>query len=88
MVYVNRSGYEEGLAFGGGSFAIGAMGETLAEAPLLEPALVIATIDPDRTRAARAAYPLVRDERPGLLARELRRIARGEGLEADEENGR
>ena len=88
MVYVNRSGYEEGLAFGGGSFAIGAMGETLAEAPLLEPALVVATIDPDRTRAARAAYPLVRDERPGLLARELRRIARGEGIETDEEDGR
>lgn len=88
VVYVNRSGYEEGLAFGGGSFALGAMGETLAEAPLLEEALVLATVDPDRTRAARAAYPLVRDERPGLLARELRRVACSDAVDGDAEEGR
>jgi len=88
VIYVNRSGYEEGLAFGGGSFALGAMGDALAEAPLLEEALVVATLDPDRTRAARAAYPLMRDERPGLLARELRRVARGDALDGDEEDGR
>ncbi|MCE5248274.1 carbon-nitrogen hydrolase [bacterium] len=74
--YCNRSGFEEGIAFSGASFAVGAGGQILAEAPALEPALVVAEIDQEETRLARAAYPLVRDERIELLRRELRRIAR------------
>ncbi len=76
VLYCNRAGYEEGLAFAGGSFAVGARGELLAEAPALEPALLLVDLDPEDTREARAACPFVRDERIDLLARELRRILR------------
>lgn len=74
--YVNRSGYEDGLAFAGGSFAVGAGGQVLAQAPVLEPALTLVDFDEEDVRLARAAYPLVRDERPELALRELERIAR------------
>lgn len=76
VLYANRAGYEEGIAFAGGSFAVGPTGEMLGEAPALEPALLIVDVDPEDTRAARAECPLVRDERIDLLARELRRILR------------
>lgn len=76
VVYVNRVGYEDGVAFAGGSFACGPGGEILAEAPALEAHTMVVEIDPEATRAARAQYPLVRDERPDLIARELLRIAR------------
>lgn len=73
--YCNRSGFEDGLGFAGGSFATGASGELLGTAPPLEEARLSIDLDPAQTRVARAAYPLVRDERIHLLARELLRIA-------------
>lgn len=71
LVYVNRTGFEDGLGFAGASFAVDAGGELIAQAPDLEPHLLLVTLDPEKTRAARAACPLVRDERPALLARSL-----------------
>ncbi|NJN64236.1 MAG: carbon-nitrogen hydrolase, partial [Acidobacteria bacterium] len=76
MLYVNRVGYEDGVAFAGRSFACGPGGEILAQAGDLDPEHVVVEIDPEATRAARAHYPLVRDERPQLIARELLRVAR------------
>jgi len=76
VAYVNRAGYEDGVAFAGGSFAVGPGGELLAEARPLEEDILLVDVDPEATRRARAAYPLVRDERPVLIARELERIVR------------
>lgn len=76
IVCVHRAGYEDGLAFSGASFACGPGGEMLAEARPSDPDLIVVKLDPEKTRAARAAYPLVRDERPELIARELLRTLR------------
>jgi predicted amidohydrolase len=74
VIYVGRSGFEDGLAFAGESFAVGPGGELLGPKCGLDPELAIVELDPARTRAARAANPFVRDERPDLIARELGRI--------------
>lgn len=87
VIYVGRAGFEDGLAYAGGSYAVGPGGEPLTEPLGIEAELAYVTIDPERTRASRAAYPLLRDERPDLLARELLRAhARRVGMSPDEES--
>jgi len=76
VIYVNRVGCEEGLTFGGGSTAIDPFGRVAVEAPALEEALVFADLEPEVLRRARAAYPLLRDEKLELCHRELGRIRR------------
>jgi NAD+ synthase (glutamine-hydrolysing) len=76
MVYVNRIGCEDGLTFGGGSIVVDPFGRVVAEIPALEDALVVAELDGEALRRARAAYPLLRDERLDLVHRELERIRR------------
>jgi len=78
-VWVNRSGFEDGLAFAGASFGVTPAGAVIAEAPPLEESLLTLEIDDDEIRAARAAYPVVRDERPHLLSREFARVDRRKG---------
>jgi predicted amidohydrolase len=48
----------------------------LAEGPDFEEALVLAEVEPDRIRRARLALPLLRDEQPDLMYRELTRLLR------------
>ena len=69
----NRVGFEDGLCYWGGAAIVGPEGETLAQGPDFEEALVVAEIDPDRIRRARLALPLLRDEQPELLQRSLAR---------------
>ncbi len=78
-VWINRSGFEDGLAFAGASFAVTPTGAVIAEAPPLEDSLLSLDIDDDEIRAARAAYPVVRDERPHLLSKEFARVDRERG---------
>ena len=65
---------DESISFWGGSEVIGPGGESLARAPLYDEALVYADVALDDVRRERIALPLLRDERPELLARELGRI--------------
>jgi predicted amidohydrolase len=74
VVYVNRVGYEDGLNFGGGSIAFDPFGRALASAPALEAGVVVAELDDEVLRRARAAYPLLRDENIELVHREVARI--------------
>jgi predicted amidohydrolase len=74
VVYVNRVGYEDGLNFGGGSIAIDPFGRTLAALPGLAAGVVVAELDGEVLRRARAAYPLLRDENVELVHREVSRI--------------
>ena len=71
---VNRVGFEDGLCFWGGSLVVGPDGRTLAEAPQLDSALVVAEFDPEQLRRARLATPLARDEQLLLTCEELDRI--------------
>lgn len=86
VALVGRTGYEDGLAYAGASYAVGPGGEALTAQLGLEPEVRLVTLDPDRTRIARAGYPLLRDERPELIVRELQRaMARRHDLPFDED---
>jgi len=74
VIHCNRVGFEDGLNFWGGSSIADPNGEFLAQAPYFEPALLVHTIDLNQLHRSRSRLPLLRDERTGLLARELSRI--------------
>lgn len=74
VLYANRVGYEDGWAFQGGSFVCAPTGELVARAKSLKEEILVADL-PDRIlRRARANAPLLRDEKPDLVRREIDRI--------------
>lgn len=74
VFHCNRVGYEDGVAFGGYSSVLGPDGDTLARGEHFEESLVTATINPESVRFKRRGLPLLRDERPELVLKELQRI--------------
>jgi predicted amidohydrolase len=74
IFHCNRVGYEDGIAFGGSSAVVGPGGETISKGEHFEECLVTATVDPEQVRFKRRGLPLLRDERPELVQRELARI--------------
>jgi predicted amidohydrolase len=84
VVFCNRVGVEESVSFWGGSEVIGPNGQAVFSAPLYDEGLYSADISTADIRRARIALPLLRDERPELHIRELRRIvAQRAGLMPD-----
>ncbi|MCC7452250.1 MAG: hypothetical protein IT324_32920 [Anaerolineae bacterium] len=77
VIHCNRVGFEDGLNFWGGSTIVDPDGEFCITGPMHEEALLIQTIDLNQLRRTRARLPLLRDERTGLLSRELQRIIGG-----------
>lgn len=63
VVYCNRVGYEDGVAFWGGSRVVGPDGEVIGEIGGSDETLLWSELDFARLRNARIAYPLLRDER-------------------------
>ncbi len=76
VITVNRVGFEDGLCFWGGSSVIGPDGRTIAQAPMLDESLTMATFDSTDLRRQRLIMPLARDERLLLTIEELNRIKR------------
>lgn len=74
IVYVNRTGCEDGLTFGGGSMVVDPFGRVIEELPPLEEGLTVVQLEAQVLRRARTAYPLLRDERLELVRREIERI--------------
>jgi len=74
MVFVNRVGFEDGLCFWGRSMVVGPDAQIIAEAPLFEESLVVASFDSAELRRQRMLAPLGRDERLLLTLEELNRI--------------
>jgi predicted amidohydrolase len=84
VVFVNRVGVDESVTFWGGSQVIDPAGEVRYEAPLLDEGLFVTEIDLDDVRRERVALPLLRDERPDLVQRQLERLLRERaGIEPD-----
>ena len=84
VVFCNRVGVDESVSFWGGSMVLGPTGDVLVEAPLYEEALVFADVELGDIRRERIGLPLLRDERPELMVRELGRIvAERAGLAED-----
>jgi predicted amidohydrolase len=71
---VGRVGFEDGLGFWGGSTVFDPHGELVVRGPNHEEELIMAELDLRQLHRARARLPLLRDERPDLIQRELKRI--------------
>ncbi len=85
VVFVNRVGIDESIAFWGGSEVIGPSGRPIFSAPLYDEGLFLVNVELADIRRERISLPLLRDERPELLVRELERIvAERAGLALDE----
>jgi len=78
VIFSNRVGMEDGIAFWGGSHVLAPDGKTLAAAPEFDDALVCAGIDTDALRRARLDLPILRDEQRELVRHELGRVAKFE----------
>jgi predicted amidohydrolase len=76
VIFVNRVGIEDGIAFWGGSEVVAPDGTVVARAPDFAEALLIAEIDEHLVARERDRNPLIRDERPELVLAQLMR-ARG-----------
>lgn len=84
VVFCNRVGVDESLSFWGGSEVIGPTGAPVFSAPMFDEGLYLVDVDLADVRRERISLPLLRDERPELVAREWRRlIAERSGLAAD-----
>ncbi len=74
VVFCNRVGVDETISFWGGSEVIAPSGEAVFTAPLFEEGLHFVDVELGDVRRERIGLPLLRDERPELHLRELRRI--------------
>ena len=84
VVFCNRVGVDESISFWGGSEVISPGGRALFSAPLWDEGLFTVDVDLADIRRERITLPLLRDERPELVARELARIvAERAGLASD-----
>jgi NAD+ synthase (glutamine-hydrolysing) len=77
VAHANRAGFEDGLNFWGGSTVFGPDGNLVVQGPYFEEALTTTEIDLNQLHRTRARMPLLRDERPELVQRELERILHG-----------
>jgi predicted amidohydrolase len=74
IVHTNRTGFEDGVTFWGGSTVYSPEGNLVVQGPYYEEALVTATLDLQDIRRARIRLPLLRDERVRLTMREMTRV--------------
>ena len=74
VLHCNRVGYEDGKNFWGGSSVVDPDGEFMTHGLYFDEALITQELDLNQLHRTRARLPLLRDERPGLVRRELGRI--------------
>jgi predicted amidohydrolase len=77
VLYSNRVGLEDGVAFAGGSFIFNPMGQRLAQAAYFQPELLVRELDMNEVRKARKNWPFKRDDKPEVTLEALQRIVRG-----------
>ncbi len=71
VVFANRVGHEDGIAFWGGSEVVAPDGTVVARAPEFDEHLLVAELDTDLVARERARNPLIRDERRDLVVATL-----------------
>lgn len=74
FAHANRVGFEDGLNFFGGSTIYDPDGRQIARAAYNDESLTLAEIDLAQLRRTRTRLPLLRDENPQMVQRELARI--------------
>jgi predicted amidohydrolase len=76
VIFVNRVGVDESITFWGGSEVVSPTGQSVFSAPIHDEGLYLARLDPADVRRERIATPLLRDERPEVVMRQLDQIMR------------
>lgn len=79
VIMCNRVGYEDGKNFWGGSLVVNPEGEFMTHGLYFDEALITQQIDLNQLHRTRSRNPLLRDERPQLVQRELARILNEDG---------
>jgi predicted amidohydrolase len=79
VIMCNRVGYEDGKNFWGGSLVVNPEGEFLTHGLYFDETLITQPIDLNQLHRTRSRNPLLRDERPQLVQRELARILHEDG---------
>jgi predicted amidohydrolase len=74
VIFVNRVGVDESITFWGGSEIVAPDGSSVFRAPTHDAGLYLASIEPAELRRERIASPLLRDERPEVVIRQLDQI--------------
>jgi predicted amidohydrolase len=74
VVFCNRVGVDESISFWGGSEVIAPSGRPIFSAPFWDEGLFSVDVDLADIRRERISLPVLRDERPELIARELDRV--------------
>jgi predicted amidohydrolase len=74
MIYGNRSGFEDGVGFWGGSEILDPFGREVAKAKYYEEDFILGEVSLESVRRKRAMAPLLRDEDIDLTINELLRI--------------
>lgn len=76
LVYCNRTGFEDGKFFAGGSFIYNPAGELIAKASYVDEDFLIKEINLDEIRTIRKKWPYKRDDKPEIILEVLKRIVR------------
>ncbi len=74
VIYCNRVGFEDGVAFAGGSFAFDPWGTLVKRAPDLEEAFLVVDLDFDELNRARRTWSFLRDDKPEVIFQSLSRL--------------
>jgi predicted amidohydrolase len=74
VIHTNRVGFEDGLHFWGGAAVFDPAGKLVDRAPYFDEHMMQVKLDLNELHRVRARLPLLRDERTGLMQRELSRI--------------
>ncbi len=76
VLYCNRSGFEDGVGFWGGSRVVDPVGAVVAEVRGAQESVLLHSLERSAIRRARVAYPLLRDERNDVNDAETDRLRR------------
>jgi predicted amidohydrolase len=79
VIHCNRVGYEDGKNFWGGSSIVDPDGEFVTHGCYFDETLITQEIDLNQIHRTRSRLPLLRDERPDVMRRELERILERDG---------
>jgi NAD+ synthase (glutamine-hydrolysing) len=74
VVFCNRVGVDESITFWGGSEVVDPRGDTVFQAPFHDEGLFFVDLPLGDLRRERITLPLLRDERPDLVRRQLERV--------------
>lgn len=74
LIYCNRTGFEDGKQFAGGSFIFNPAGELLAKASYVDNDFLVQDINLSDIREVRKKWPYKRDDKPEVILEALKRI--------------